>query len=110
MSTCTKPIRADPFHANTFPCGRKLRTPEQLEAGLCGPHLAGQRRSQQATKERKEREQRDSDRRQRAEELVVELHARGLSSARVHFDPHSRTYTGDVVLSSQDAAQVAGET
>jgi hypothetical protein len=80
MSTCTREVQSEggySFH----PCGRPCKTPEQEAAGLCGPHLAGQRRRERAAVDLDQRIAEARRRGRAAQDAAEKLRAVGVGAS-----------------------------
>lgn len=63
---------------STIACNRTPRTPEQIEAGLCGLHLAGRRRTEKARAETIRRLDEGENRKKAAEAACSRLESLGI--------------------------------
>ena len=79
-------------------CGRPLRSPEQLEAKLCGNHLAGKKRKAANDEQRCEVKTADNARHDTAAAICLRLEACGVEGVP-HYEGYGRGgYSGSIVI------------
>ncbi len=83
-------------------CSRTLKTDEQVEAKLCGPHLAGKRRSEVNNKIHDRRQILSGELRVKSQRVVARLAKLGVK-ASPHYSTNSSSYTGHVVIQDGEA-------
>lgn len=83
-------------------CHADLKTDEQVEAKLCGRHLAGRRRTIANSKAADEERVRSEEFRVKAEKVVARLTKFGVE-ATTHYSGLLSAYTGRVVIRDGEA-------
>ena len=83
-------------------CRKDLKTDEQVEAKLCGRHLAGRRRREANDKARDKKQTLSGELRVKAEVVVARLAKLGVKAAP-HYSTHSTAYTGRVMIEDGEA-------
>lgn len=98
-----KETTGDAWHR--YPCRRSLKTPEQIEKRLCGPHLAGKKRREQHRQKFQEKNAANEARLDRAVQICNQLAGFGIE-AKVHW--HHTGYSDKEVLVNAASLALGG--
>jgi hypothetical protein len=83
-------------------CGKALKTVEQVEAGLCGIHLAAKQRRVAAAAKRASADAVSKARKADAARACERLEAMGVQGGRPEWEHRRGCYTGMVVLDPEE--------